>query len=65
MAPWLVQNLTVHRVAGHDELPEGSNDPDKRCPGAYLSRRDLRRDVALGMERQAMARLMAGSGVVL
>lgn len=56
--------LTAPRLAGHDELPGGSADTGKRCPGQHLSMRDLRRDVALSIERRALAGL-AQVGVVV
>jgi hypothetical protein len=50
---------TVPRLAGHDELPGGSADPKKRCPGKFLPMADLRRDVALAIPRMAQAELLA------
>lgn len=41
-------------IAGHDELPGASRDPDKICPGSHLSLQVLRAEVA-----QALA---AGEG---
>lgn len=58
LATWWSGSVSVPRIAGHDELPGGSSDPTKVCPGALLSVRDLRRDVALAIERQATASLM-------
>jgi hypothetical protein len=63
LAMALIGNVSVPRIAGHDELPGGSADAAKRCPGQYLSMRDLRRDVAMAVERQALGRL-AAAGVV-
>ena len=33
-------------IKGHDELPRGSSDPNKRCPGSLLPMNPLRADVA-------------------
>jgi hypothetical protein len=33
-------------IKGHDELPGGSGDPNKRCPGPLLPMNPLRADVA-------------------
>ena len=33
-------------IKGHDELPGGSSDPNKRCPGARLDMQSLRWHVA-------------------
>ena len=40
-------------VKGHDELPGGSSDPDKRCPGDKLDMNEVRRLITLypGIER--------------
>lgn len=49
-AHWLVTMLMVVRgsgqnVTGHDELPGGSRDLTKRCPGDLWSMDDFRREV--------------------
>ncbi len=42
---WWLNATPDENLKGHDELPEGSSDPDKECPGEYLSMDDLRADV--------------------
>jgi N-acetyl-anhydromuramyl-L-alanine amidase AmpD len=32
-------------VVGHDEIPGGSSDPDKQCPGRYLNMDFLRKSI--------------------
>ncbi len=34
-------------IKGHDELPGGSSDPNKQCPGKYLDMDELRHNVSL------------------
>ena len=51
-------------LAGHDELPGGSKDPDKKCPGRYLPMEILRSDVDDITAGNARARLLR-DGLVL
>ena len=37
--------LKPEAIVGHDELKEGSSDPDKECPGRYLPLPELRDEV--------------------
>lgn len=34
---WLRENPQENCLVGHDELPQGSKDPNKRCPGRYMN----------------------------
>ena len=46
-------NLGVQALRAHDELHEGSYDPDKECPGIFLSVAALRDEIAAsGARRQ-------------
>lgn len=38
-------------ILGHDELPGGSSDPEKRCPGVHWDMGDFRTAVALEVAR--------------
>lgn len=51
-------------LAGHDELPGGSADPAKRCPGRFLPMDQLRDDVAGIIAAQARQRLLAAGAVL-
>lgn len=54
----------VPYLAGHDELPGGSRDLDKACPGDLLIMNELRRDVASTISDSALQRLL-GTGMTL
>lgn len=56
--------LNTSAVKGHDELPGGSADPSKRCPGKYLNMDALGLSVAEMIKTTAGLRLMS-AGVVL
>jgi hypothetical protein len=51
-------------LVAHDELPGGSKDPDKLCPGDLLPMNEVRRDVASTIKDAAWHRLLA-AGMVL
>lgn len=47
----------VLQVKGHDELPGGSSDPNKRCPGDKLDMDHVRRLVASGSFLQRLSEM--------
>jgi len=53
----------VWYLAGHDELPGSSSDPNKRCPGKHAPMGELRASVAMKIARankvEALNRLVA------
>lgn len=56
--------VMVPALCGHDEMPGGSADPNKKCPGRFLSMDDLRRDVAWEMQRPSQIALEKSGAVV-
>jgi len=54
----------VPSLAGHSELPGGSADPDKQCPGQWLPMDKLRLDVSNKIQAGGLQRLSAAGGVV-
>jgi hypothetical protein len=47
----------VPYLAGHDQLPGGSSDPNKECPGMYLPMDRVRADVSMVIKSGAGERL--------
>lgn len=57
---WVLERgQNVQALSGHDELPDGSSDPNKKCPGRFLPMAQLRDDVARIIQAQAGQRLSA------
>lgn len=54
-------------VKGHDELPDGSADPTKRCPGKNLSMDHLRSKLRgmLGRDKAALEARLRGAGFIV
>lgn len=58
------RGLEAPSLAGHDELPRGSKDATKRCPGNLLPMDQLRWDVAAMIKATAQQRVLR-DGLVL
>lgn len=54
---WL--GLANHGLYGHDELPDASSDPTKKCPGSHLDMTSLRLEVQQVMSRHGFDGLKA------
>ena len=61
--PLGADSADVPYLAGHDEFPGGSSDPNKQCPGIYMPMAQVRHDVADRIANNARQRLLAAKGV--
>lgn len=58
------QEHGVYGLSGHDELPRGSKDPDKECPGQFLDMDEVR-DAVQAVRSEEARRRLHEAGVVV